>query len=61
MFDRFFAPTIKEVPYPNLYDKIVNLEQRVEQLEEENIELNKKITNIQPVVYNITSKDQFTK
>ena len=61
MFDRFFAPTIKEVPYPNLHDKIVNLEKRVEQLEEENIELNKRITNIQPVVYNITSKDQFTK
>jgi len=30
-------------------------------LEEENIELNKRITNVQPVVYNITSKDQFTK
>ena len=61
MFDRFFAPTIKELPYSNLYEIISDLRKRVEQLEKENIELNKRITNIQPVVYNITGKDQFTK
>ena len=40
---------------------ISNLKKRFEKLEEENIEINKRITNIQPVVYNITGKDQFTK
>lgn len=62
MFDRFFAPPIKKVSsHSNLYEMISNLKKRVEQLEEENIEINKKITNIQPVVYNITGKDQLTK
>ncbi len=57
MFDKLFAPSIKteEPTYPNLHEIIVNLEKRVEILEQENVELNKRVANIQPVVYNLTS------
>lgn len=59
MFDWIFAPSIKpqEPTYPNLQEIIVDLESRVEKLEEENRDLHQMITKIQPVVYNITNKD----
>ena len=59
MFDWIFAPSIKskEPTYPNLHEIIVDLESRVEQLEEENKDLYDRINKIQPVVYNITNKD----
>jgi len=59
MFDWIFAPSSKTVEptYPNLHEIIVDLESRVEKLEEENRYLHQMITKIQPVVYNITNKD----
>ena len=59
MFDWIFAPSIKskEPTYPNLHEIIVDLESRVEQLEEENKDLDNRINKIQPVVYNIINKD----
>ena len=59
MFDWIFAPSIKskEPTYPNLHEIIVDLESRVEKLEEENKDLDNRINKIQPVVYNITNKD----
>ena len=59
MFDWIFAPSSKTVEptYPNLHEIIVDLESRVEKLEEENKELDNRINKIQPVVYNITNKD----
>ena len=59
MFDWIFASTDKpkEPTYPNLHEIIVDLESRVEQLEEENKDLYDRINKIQPVVYNITNKD----
>ena len=59
MFDWIFAPSIKpqEPTYLNLHEIIVDLESRVEKLEEENRDLHQMITKIQPVVYNITNKD----
>ena len=59
MFDWIFAPSSKTVEptYPNLHEIIVDLESRVEKLEEENRHLHQMITKIQPVVYNITNKD----
>ena len=59
MFDWIFAPSIKskEPTYPNLHEIIVDLESRIEKLEEENKDLDNRINKIQPVVYNITNKD----
>ncbi len=59
MFDWIFAPSSKTVEptYPNLHEIIVDLESRVEKLEEENKDLDNRINKIQPVVYNITNKD----
>ena len=59
MFDWIFAPSSKTVEptYPNLHEIIVDLESRVEMLEEQNKELHSMISKIQPVVYNITNKD----
>ena len=59
MFDWIFASTDKpkEPTYPNLHEIIVDLESRVEKLEEENKDLDNRINKIQPVVYNITNKD----
>ena len=59
MFDWIFAPSSKTVEptYPNLHEIIVDLESRVEKLEEENKDLYDRISKIQPVVYNITNKD----
>ena len=59
MFDWIFAPSIKskEPTYPNLHEIIVDLESRVEKLEEENKDLDNRINKIQPVVYNIINKD----
>jgi len=57
MFDKLFSPSIKteEPTYPNLHEIIINLEKRVEILEQENAELTRRVANIQPVVYNLTS------
>ena len=59
MFDWIFAPSSKTVEptYPNLHEIIVDLESRVERLEEENRDLYNMISKIQPVVYNINNKD----
>ncbi len=59
MFDWIFAPSIKskEPTYPNLHEIILDLESRIEKLEEENKDLDNRINKIQPVVYNITNKD----
>ena len=59
MFDWIFASTDKpkEPTYPNLHEIIVDLESRIEKLEEENKDLDNRINKIQPVVYNITNKD----
>jgi chaperonin cofactor prefoldin len=59
MFDWIFAPSSKTVEptYPNLHEIIVDLESRIEKLEEENKDLDNRINKIQPVVYNITNKD----
>ena len=59
MFDWIFASTDKpkEPTYHNLHEIIVDLESRVEKLEEENKDLYDRINKIQPVVYNITNKD----
>ena len=59
MFDWIFASTDepKELTYPNLHEIIVDLESRVERLEEENRDLYNMISKIQPVVYNIINKD----
>ena len=59
MFDWIFAPSSKTVEptYHNLHEIIVDLESRVEKLEEENKDLDNRINKIQPVVYNITNKD----
>ena len=59
MFDWIFASNDKpkEPTYPNLHEIIVDLESRVEKLEEENKDLYDRINKIQPVVYNITNKD----
>ena len=52
MFDWIFAPSSKTVEptYPNLHEIIVDLESRVEKLEEENKDLDNRINKIQPVV-----------
>ena len=59
MFDWIFASTdkSKEPTYPNLHEIIVDLESRIEKLEEENKDLDNRINKIKPVVYNITNKD----
>ena len=59
MFDKLFASSTKmEAPtYPNLHQLIVDLENRVKLLELENAELSRKVANIQPVVYNLTTTD----
>tara|TARA_Y100000356_G_C11186184_1_gene249560 strand:- start:83 stop:262 length:180 start_codon:yes stop_codon:yes gene_type:complete len=59
MFDWIFASNDKpkEPTYPNLHNMVVDLQSRVEMLEEQNKELHSMISKIQPVVYNITNKD----
>ena len=59
MFDWIFASTDKpkEPTYPNLHNMVIDLQSRVEMLEEQNKELHRMISKIQPVVYNITNKD----
>ena len=59
MFDWIFASTYKpkEPTYPNLHNMVIDLQSRVEMLEEQNKELHSMISKIQPVVYNITNKD----
>ena len=59
MFDWIFASTDKpkEPTYPNLHNMVIDLQSRVEMLEEQNKELHSMISKIQLVVYNITNKD----
>ncbi len=59
MFDWIFASNDKpkEPTYPNLHNMVIDLQSRVEMLEEQNKELHSMISKIQPVVYNITNKD----
>lgn len=65
LLQKFFAPSTKQiVEDTDLYSVIIDLRQRVENLEKENVEtcntlyeienrLETKINNIHPVVYNI--------
>lgn len=65
LLQKFFAPSTKQiVEDTDLYSVIIDLRQRVENLEKENVEtcnalyeienrLESKINNIHPVVYNI--------
>ena len=63
----FFAEDIKPPVDDNLFDSILRLKLRIDELEKENIELTNalyemenrlqsKIDNIHPVVYNLESK-----
>lgn len=69
-FEWFFAPTEKQLmeDHIDVYELIFDLQQRIEKLEEENIELTNclyelenrlqaQIDTIHPVVYNIHQKE----
>lgn len=67
LLQRFFAPSIKPIIDDDLYSILLDLQQRVENLEDENVELTNalyecenrleaKIDSIHPVIYNIHQK-----